>query len=39
VNLVIHIPDDIAARPGIGGADLVRRALEAFAIEAGRLLD
>src|SRR5271166_3358328 len=40
VNLVVHLPDDLAARLSADGADLPRRALEALASEeyrAGRL--
>jgi len=40
MNVVLPIPDDLAARLGADGGDLSRRALEAFSIEefrAGRL--
>lgn len=40
MNLTVTLPDDIAARLASGGADLVRRTLEALAAEeyrAGRL--
>jgi Uncharacterised protein family (UPF0175) len=32
MDIMMHIPDDLAARLGAGG-DLSRRALEAFALE------
>ncbi len=35
MNLVVHIPDDIAVRFGDNG-DIGRQALEAFAVEAFR---
>ena len=40
MNLTVHLPDDLAARLAADGADLERRALEAFGCEeyrAGRL--
>jgi len=33
MNLTIQIPDDLASRLNAAGADLSRRALEAFALE------
>ena len=42
MEVKVHIPDDIAAQLAEGGADLSRRALEAFALEelkAGRLTE
>lgn len=40
MNLIVHIPDEVAARIAAGGGDLERRALEALVLEefrAGRL--
>lgn len=40
MNLVVHIPDTLAARLGASGSDLERRALEAFVAgeyRAGRM--
>ncbi len=40
MNLTLPIPDDLGERLSAGGADLARRALEAFALEeynSGRL--
>ena len=42
MEVKVQIPDDIAAQLAEGGADLSRRALEAFALEelkAGRLTE
>jgi hypothetical protein len=42
VKVRLHIPDEVAARLSASGADLSRRALEAFALEeyrAGRLTE
>lgn len=36
VTLNIHLPDDIVAQLAIGGRDLQRAALEAFAVEEYR---
>jgi predicted HTH domain antitoxin len=36
MNLTLVIPDDVAARLSASGADLSRRALEAFAVEEYR---
>jgi hypothetical protein len=36
VELTLHIPDEVAARLSASGADLSRRALEAFALEEYR---
>jgi uncharacterized protein UPF0175 len=33
MNLTVQIPDDLASRLSAAGADLSRRALEAFALE------
>ena len=33
MNLTVHIPDDLAGRLSVAGADLSRRALEALAAE------
>jgi hypothetical protein len=33
MNLTVQIPDDLASRLSASGADLSRRALEAFALE------
>jgi hypothetical protein len=33
MNLTVHIPDDLANRLSVAGADLSRRALEAFGLE------
>ncbi len=33
MNLTLQIPDDLASRLNAAGADLSRRALEAFALE------
>jgi hypothetical protein len=33
VNLTVQIPDDLASRLSAAGADLSRRALEAFVLE------
>jgi hypothetical protein len=40
MNLIVHIPDDLAQRLSVGNVDLGRRALEALVAEeyrAGRL--
>ena len=40
MNLILHVPDEIAERMGADGSDLSRRALEALACaeyRAGRL--
>jgi hypothetical protein len=40
MNLIVHIPDEVAARIAASGGDLERRALEALVLEefrAGRL--
>lgn len=42
MNVTVRIPDELAERLSAGGADLERRALEAFALaeyQAGRLTD
>jgi Uncharacterised protein family (UPF0175) len=36
MNLTVEIPDDLAGRLSAAGADLSRRALEAFALEEFR---
>ena len=36
MNIIVSIPDDLAASLSADGTDLTRRALEAFAIEAYR---
>ncbi len=36
MNLMLHIPDDVATRLGATGPDLERRALEAFVVESYR---
>ena len=36
MNLTVQIPDDLATRLSAAGADLSRRALEAFALEEYR---
>jgi hypothetical protein len=36
MNVIVHIPDDIAGRLSAGGGDLSRRALEAFLAEEYR---
>jgi hypothetical protein len=33
MDLIVHLPDDLAARLAAGGTDLERRALEALAVE------
>lgn len=33
MNLTLTIPDDLGERLSVGGADLSRRALEAFGLE------
>ena len=40
MNVIVHIPDELAARLAADGGDLERRALEGFALaeyQAGRL--
>lgn len=42
MDLTLHIPDDVAERLAASGAELSRRALEAFALEehkAGRITE
>lgn len=37
MNLIVHIPDDVAQRLAAVGGDLSRRALEALALEEYKL--